>query len=63
MNVSNLILAGVWLGPVKPIMDIILKPSLEMLELYSIKGILISARVGEKVLKPKLLMCVFDLVA
>ncbi|KAL5503184.1 hypothetical protein EMCRGX_G010092 [Ephydatia muelleri] len=63
MNVSNLILAGIWLGPVKPTMDIILKPILEKLELYNKKGILITGSGWEKVIKPKLLMCVFDLVA
>ena len=56
MNVSNLILAGIWLGPVKPTVDIILKCILEKLDLYSTKGILISASGGEKVLKSKLLM-------
>ena len=44
-------------------MDIILKCILEKLDLYSTKGILISASGGEKVLKPKLLMLSLNLVA
>ncbi|KAL5488809.1 hypothetical protein EMCRGX_G017810 [Ephydatia muelleri] len=34
MNVSNLILAGIWLGPVKPKMEMILQPVLEKLDVY-----------------------------
>lgn len=54
---------NIWLGPVKPKMDILLKPILEKLEVYYTKGIIINTCAGEKILKAKLLLCVFDLVA
>ena len=63
MNVSNLILAGIWLGPVKPKMEMILDPVLEKLDVYGKKGIAISTDGGDKIIKVKLILCVFDLVA
>ena len=59
MNVSNLI----WLGPVKPKMEMILDPVLEKLDVYGKKGIAISTDGGDKIIKVKLILCVFDLVA
>ena len=41
MNFSNLILAGIWLGPVKPKLEMILQPVLEKLKVYGTKGIAI----------------------
>ena len=63
MNVSNLILAGIWLGPVKPKLEMILQPVLEKLKVYGTKGITISTNGIDKVIKVKLILCVFDLVA
>eukprot|EP00731_Ephydatia_muelleri_P035621 Em0142g3a len=51
MNVSNLILAGIWLGPVKPKMEMILQPVLEKLDVYGKKGIAISTDGGDKSIK------------
>eukprot|EP00731_Ephydatia_muelleri_P033287 Em0027g35a len=51
MNVSNLILAGIWLGPVKPKLEMILQPVLEKLKVYGTKGIAISANGIDKVIK------------
>ena len=63
MNVSNLILAGIWLGSVKPKMEMILDPVLEKLDVYGKKSIAISTDGGDKIIKVKLILCVFDLVA
>eukprot|EP00731_Ephydatia_muelleri_P011020 Em0005g1606a len=51
MSVSNLILAGIWLGPVKPKMEMILQPVLEKLDVYGKKGIAISTDGGDKIIK------------
>eukprot|EP00731_Ephydatia_muelleri_P021409 Em0013g1136a len=51
MNVSNLIQAGIWLGPVKPKMEMILQPVLEKLDVYGKKGIAISTDGGDKIMK------------
>ena len=62
-NVSNLILAGIWLRPVKPKMKMLLDPVLEKLDVYGKKGIAISTDGGDNIIKVKLILCVFDLVA
>ena len=47
-NASNLILAGIWLGPVKPKTKMLLDPVLEKLDVYGKKGIAISTDGGIK---------------
>lgn len=63
MNLKNLLLAGIWLGPVKPDMSIILKPILERIHGLYQEGITIQTPIGRKCLRAKLLCCVFDLPA
>lgn len=63
MNFRYLLLAGVWLGPVKPMMDTILRPVLESIHKLYTEGLEITTPNGRKILKAKLLGCVFDLPA
>ena len=63
MNIENLLLAGVWLGPVKPNLAIILKPILERLERLKSEGIPFQSPAGPKICKATLLLGVFDLPA
>jgi hypothetical protein len=58
-----LLLAGVWLGPVKPKMSIILQPILDKIHAIYEEGIPLSTPIGPKCLRTKLLACVFDLPA
>ena len=59
VKVDNLIVAGLWHGPTKPEIDSILEPILERISDLNINGILHS----EIIIRPKLLMVVFDLPA
>ena len=63
MNRENIILAGVWQGPVKPPMDKILLPVLEKLKELKQHGIEVATPNGTKTVKTCLLMGVFDLIA
>jgi hypothetical protein len=60
MNVAYLLLGGIWLGPTKPNMELILGPVLEKI---STLRIFIDIPEGTKVIKTKLLLGVFDLPA
>ena len=60
MDLENLLLAGVWLGPVKPDVSVILMQQIEKLRT---KGIRFMSPEGPKVLKATLLIGVFDLPA
>lgn len=60
MNVAYLLLGGIWLGPVKPDMKVILEPILEKIDNLDIS---IKLPEGTKHLKAKLLLGVFDLPA
>lgn len=59
-KVDNLIVAALWYGPVKPLMDTILQPILERISKYTSEGIPLQSGL---LLRPKLLMAVFDLPA
>ena len=63
MDLRYALLAGVWLGPVKPDMSTVLQPILERIHAMYEQGIPISTPDGPKCLKAKLLCCVFDLPA
>lgn len=63
MDLRYLVLAGIWLGPGKPVVSKIMQPVLEKIHGLYEKGIMISTPVGHKCLKAKLLCCVFDLPA
>lgn len=60
MNAENLILAGIWQGPSKPLMKIILAPVLKKIRSLHDKGIAFESPVGPRV---KMLTAVFDLPA
>ncbi len=63
MNLRCLLLAGIWLGPVKLDMSIILRPVLKRIhELYE-NGITFQTLSGTRTLRAKLLCCIFDLPA
>ena len=63
MDLRYLLFAGVWLGPLKPEMSIILQPVLDKIHTMYEQGISLSTPVGPKCLRAKLLCCVFDLPA
>lgn len=63
MNAENLILAGVWQGPVKPSMDVILGPVLKKLQQIHEHGVGFQSPNGPKVARAQLLMAAFDLPA
>ena len=63
LPVYHLVLAGVWLGNVKPDVSIILKPVLQKIHHLYTEGVHITTPNGPKILKAKLLACVFDLPA
>ena len=63
MDLRYLLLAGVWLGPVKPQISIILQPILDRIHTMHEVGMPLSTPDGPKCLKAKLLCCVFDLPA
>ena len=54
MNIQNLVLAGVWLGPVKPNLLVILKPILERIDVLKTDGIPFTTPDGVKTLKAML---------
>jgi hypothetical protein len=56
MNAQNIILCGVWVGPTKPLMNLLLDPICECLQQLSTLGI----NIGDHVYRAKLVMGVFD---
>lgn len=60
MNVEYLLRGGVWLGPVKPDMKVILQPILDKINSLDAE---IQTPQGTKYFKAKLLLAVFDLPA
>ncbi len=63
MDLRNLVLAGIWLGPVKPDMIILLQPILERIFSMHQNGIVFQTPSGTKCLRAKLLCGIFDLPA
>lgn len=63
MDLRYLLLAGIWLGPVKPDMVVILQPILDRIHTLYKEGLPILTPVGHKLLRAKLLCVVFDLPA
>lgn len=60
MNVNYILLGGVWLGPVKPDMKVILKPIIDKINSFDTE---IKTPDGKKRLRARLLLGVFDLPA
>lgn len=63
MNVEYLLLGGVWLGPVKPQMSVVLTPILRRINNLLNLGIPLQTPLGPRTLRAKLLLGVFDLPA
>lgn len=63
MNFRYLLLAGIWLGNVKPDVSIILQPVLDKVHDLYVNGIAITTPDGPKLLRAKLLTSIFDLPA
>ena len=63
MNIDYLLLAGVWLGTVKPVIDKIVQPVLDKIEKLYHCGVDVRTPDGPKRVKACLLMGVFDLIA
>jgi hypothetical protein len=63
MNAENILLAGIWQGPVKPPMNVILGQVIDCIEKLEVHGIRFQSPDGMKLLRAKLLLAVFDLPA
>ena len=63
MNSNNIILGGLWVGPTKPPMKLLLKPILESLRKLDSEGLVINTPHGIKTFRGKLVMGLFDLPA
>ena len=63
MNVENMIVAALWLGPCKPSIDVLLPSVLSKIDLLHTNGIEFSMPHGKKVLRVKIVAAVFDFPA
>ena len=63
MNSENIILAGIWQGPIKPPMELILSPVLDKISDIKTTGITVSTPGGLRTVRACLLLAVFDLPA
>ena len=63
MHKDYILLAGLWYGPVKPNMEIILKPVLDEIDRLNYLGIEVPTSDGTKRIRAMLLLSVFDLPA
>ena len=63
MKVENVLLVGLWYGPSKPPMKMLLEPVLESLRELSISGVVVRTPIGLKTFRAMLVMGVFDLPA
>ena len=63
MNVENMIVAALWLGPCKPSIDVLLPSVLSKIDLLHTNGIEFSTPHGKKVVRVKIVAAVFDFPA
>lgn len=63
MNSENVVLCALWIGPVKPSMNVLLDPGSKYCLQLSTKGIKISTPSGCRTIRAKLVVGVFDLPA
>ena len=63
MNSENVILCGLWLGPTKPIINLLLKPIASLLNMLSTLGMKVKTSLGYSTIRARLVMGVFDLPA
>ena len=63
MKADNIILAGVWIGPHKPSMKLLLQPVMDDLNCLCRDGLTVMLPKGSEDFKAKLVFAVFDLPA
>lgn len=63
VNAENVILCGLWVGPKKPSMSLLLDPVVESLQTLSTSGLTIETNSGKCTLRLKLVFTVLDLPA
>ena len=63
MKAENIIICGVWVGPTKPIMNLLLEPITKCLRQLSTLGLTIKTSLGSLTIRAKLVMGIFDLPA
>ena len=63
MNSENVVLSGMWVGPAKPEMSLLLDPVIEHLKHLSSTGMVVHLPSGDVVIRAELVMGVFDLPA
>lgn len=63
MNSENVVLCGLWVGPTKPLMNLLLDPVTKCLQQLSTLGLKIGTPSGDVTIRAKLVMGVFDLPA
>ena len=63
MNKNNILLSTLWVGPGKPNMEVLLKPTLEAVNKIYVSGFPFSTPAGTVIVRCKLLFGIFDMVA
>ena len=63
MNVENMLVGALWLGPCKPSMEVLFPPVLSKIDLLFNNGLEFNTQHGKKVLKAKIVAAVFDFPA
>ena len=63
MNSENVILCGLWLGPTKPIINLLLNPVAKLLNKRSTLGMRVKTSLANLTVRARLVMGVFDLPA
>ena len=63
VNTENIVLCALWVGPTKPLMNLLLEPVCSYLEILSTVGITLNTSLGSICLTAKLVMGIFDLPA
>lgn len=63
MNAENILLCAVWVGPSKPLMELLLEPICSSLKQLSSQGLSIATSIGNLIFRCKLVMGIFDLPA
>lgn len=63
MKAENILLAGLWYGPTKPPVKLLLEPLMESLQSVSFSGLSVKTPEGMKIVRTRLVMGIFDLPA
>ncbi len=63
MNAENVLLGGLWLGPTKPPMKLLLEPIMKSLRQLCTLGLTIATPTGLSTIRTKIVMGIFDLPA